>query len=307
MQMANDLSDRCHEGGFHLTRWVGNSRDVLQAIPEKEQSKNLNELDLDRDQLPVERASELQWWMESDALNFRMDCKERAHTGRGILSVISSAWDPLGHLAAVTPPAKQILQELCRRNCGWDEEIPHLHRQWISWLADLKELSGFPVSRCLKPRNFGATVRLHHFADASEAGYGTVTYLRLENELGDGHVSFLLGKARVAPLKPITIPRPELPAAVLAVGTDETRKAELQLQLEESCFWTDSNTVLKHMNNENKDFVRLWPTGFLSFEKHQSQTFPDTFGGIRSVQIKPKTSIIERPVTKRCLLAENDE
>lgn len=221
VQMANDLSDRCHEGGFHLTRWVSNSRDVLQAIPEKEQSKNWSELDLDRDQFPVERALGLQWCMESDTLNICMDCKERAHTGRGILSVISSVYDPLGYLAAVTLPAKQILQELCPRNCGWDEEIPQFwHRQWISWLAHLKELSGFPVSRCLKPRNFGATVhaRLHHFADASEAGCGTVTCLRLQNELGDVHVSFLLGKARVAPLKPITIPRLELPAAVLAVG-----------------------------------------------------------------------------------------
>ena len=112
------------------------------------------------------------------------------------------------------------------------------------------------MSRCLKPHDFGPPVyaRLHHFADASESGYGTVTYLRLQNEAGDIHVSFILGKARVTPLKPITMPRLELTAAVLAVRVDKMIKSELQLQLEMSCFWTDSSTVLKYINNENKRF-----------------------------------------------------
>lgn len=257
VELVRDLSDLCHKGGFHLTQWISNSRDVLQAIPEKEHSKNVCELNLDRDQLPVERALGLQWCMENDTFNFRLNYKERSHTRRGILSVVSSVYDPLGYLAAVTLPAKQILQDLCRRTCGWDEEIPEsLNQQWISWLTDLKELSNFHVSRCLKPHDFGPPVyaRLHHFSDASESGYGTVTYRRLQNESGDIHVSFILGKARVAPLKPITIPRLELTAAVLAVRIDKMMRSDLQLQLERSCFWTDSSTVLKYINNENRRF-----------------------------------------------------
>ena len=65
VKIAHDLSDLCHKGGFHLTQWISNSRDVLQAIPEKEHSKNVSELNLDRDQLPEERALGLQWCMES--------------------------------------------------------------------------------------------------------------------------------------------------------------------------------------------------------------------------------------------------
>lgn len=190
---------------------------------------------------------------DSNGVNFRLDCKECAHTRRGILSVVSSVYDPLGYLAAVILPSKQILQELCQKNCGWNEEVPEiLNQQWIRWLADLKELSRFQVSRCLKLHDFGPSIdaRLHHFFDGSESGYGTVTYLRLQNKLGDIHMSFILGKARVTPLKPITIPR--LAAAVLAVRIDKMIKSELQPQLKSSCFWTDSNTVLKYINNENK-------------------------------------------------------
>lgn len=179
------------------------------------------------------------------------------HTQRGILSVVSSVYDPLGYLAVATLPAKHILQELCRKSYDWDEEIPAiLKQQWINWLADLKGLSIFQVSRCLKPHGFGPPThaQLHHFADASEGGYGMVTYVRLQNIQGDVHVCFLLGKAREAPLKPVTIPRVEFTAAVLAIRIDKMVKAELQLDLQDSCFWTDSNTVLKYINNENRRF-----------------------------------------------------
>ena len=40
-------------------------------------------------------------------------------------------------------------------------------------------LTSFEVNRCVKPSNFGetASAQLHHFADTSEKGYGTVTYM----------------------------------------------------------------------------------------------------------------------------------
>ena len=78
--------------------------------------------------------------------------------------------------------------------------------------------------------------------------------MRLENNRHEVHVAFLLGKARVTPLKPVTIPRLELTAAVLAVRMDKMLKAELQLQVENSFFWTDSTSVLKYIRNEDKRF-----------------------------------------------------
>ncbi len=228
-----------------------------KAIAEEDRSKNLSKLNLDRDELPVERALGLQWCVQSDTFNFKTVCKARMPTRRGILSVISSVYDPLGYLAPLTLPVKFILQELCRTNHGWDDEIPKvLEQRWIEWITDLDQLSTFSVDRCLKPNDFGQPVsaQLHHFSDASGSGYGSVTYLRLLNSNNVVHVSFLLGKARVAPLKPVTIPRLELTAAVLAIRVDKMLREQLQLQLENSCFWTDSTSVLKYIRNENKRF-----------------------------------------------------
>lgn len=74
------------------------------------------------------------------------------------------------------------------------------------------------------------------------------------NQENNIQVTFLLGKARVTPLKAVTIPRLELKAAVLAVRVDSLLKAELDVQVEDSVFWTDSTSVLKYLNNEDRCF-----------------------------------------------------
>ncbi len=112
------------------------------------------------------------------------------------------------------------------------------------------------MPRCQKPNEFGKpqSFQLHHFADASKLGYGTVSYIRMTNEQGNIHVSFMIGKARVAPLKQMTIPRLELAAAVVSVKMDKMLRSELQLPLNDSLFWTDSQAVLKYIANDKARF-----------------------------------------------------
>ena len=94
------------------------------------------------------------------------------------------------------------------------------------------------LERCVKPPEFGnvKSARLHHFADASSYAYGAVSYLRLVDEEDKVHCAFMLVKSRLGHIRPMTIPRMELSAAVLAVKLDEVLRHELELTVDESIF-----------------------------------------------------------------------
>ena len=171
---------------------------------------------------------------------------------------MSGLYDPLGIVAPYTLKAKIILQELCRKKIEWDEEIPPEQcKQWKTWTQDLVKLKDLRVNRCLKPDTFfqPMTMQLHHFADASNLGYGVVTYIRYVKERKI-HCAFVMAKARVCPIKKVTIPRLELTAARVAVRVDSYLHRELKEASEdiESFYWTDSQTVLKYISNVTSRF-----------------------------------------------------
>ncbi len=91
--MVKDLTAVCSKGGFQLSKWISNSRKVLSSIPEEHRSKSTKDLNLDKDNLPVERALGLYWCVESDAFVFKISISERPPTS--VLSVVGSIYDPL--------------------------------------------------------------------------------------------------------------------------------------------------------------------------------------------------------------------
>jgi hypothetical protein len=136
---------------------------------------------------------------------------------------MSSIYDSLGLLSPVILSAKFILQELCRLKLGWDDKIPDKYQSaWLRWLEDLPKLSQLSIPRCYKPSDFEvkSNDQLHHFSDASESGYGSVSYLRQESHDEKVHCSLVIGNARVTPLKTISIPRLELSAVTVSVRVD---------------------------------------------------------------------------------------
>ena len=252
-----DLRKLMSIGRFNLTKWASNDRQVLESIPPDERAKDVKELDLECDMLPTERALGVSWLVETDALSFKVIIKEKPYTRRGILSVVSSVYDPLGMAAPFVLPAKLLLQDLCRKGLGWDDEIPCLHlSRWQAWLADLPKLSQLSMKRCVQGVDLGEVVtnEIHHFCDASQCAYGAVSYLRQVDSERQAHCSFLVGKSRLAPLKQMSIPRLELAAATVSVRLNRLLKNELEIPIDKITFWTDSMTVLRYIANESKRF-----------------------------------------------------
>jgi len=87
---------------------------IAETIPADERAKDVKALDLDKDDLPDERALGVKWCVESDNSGFKVDIKLKPPMRRSILPVFSSVYEPFGLAAPFVLPAKQLLQDLCR-------------------------------------------------------------------------------------------------------------------------------------------------------------------------------------------------
>ena len=161
IKLIKNVKAMC-ESGFKLTKFLSNSKQVLQSIDEADRRQGVKDKDLMSD-LPAEQALEVLWDTEP--------VRQKSWTRKGLLSVISSVYDPLGFATPFLLQGKLLIQQRCEENLGWDETIPdNIQRQWTKWERQLKELEGLSVDRCFKPANFGKIVdcSLNRFADACE-------------------------------------------------------------------------------------------------------------------------------------------
>ena len=259
ISLAIELIKLLGTGGFKLTKWASNSAEVLKAISELDPELNIStvvDLSLDDKDKVTQRTLGVQWNVKRDMFVFEGIEMKCVTTKRGILSAISTVFDPLGFLAPFVLRAKLILQSLWEKGLDWDEPIDEDDlREWQQWVTELQELSNVELKRCFWPAGF-KTVRfvLHTFADSSERAYGAVCYLQMISDTGEIHVGIVMSKTRVAPVKRhcLTLPRLELQAAVLAVDVHDVVVRELDLPIADSYFWSDSMIVLQYIHNDKK-------------------------------------------------------
>ena len=108
----------CQKGGFHLHKFTSNNSEVLNSIPPEDRAADKRNPDLVSNDPEIERALGVHWCIETDTLQFRIELKDKPLSRRGILSTVSSIYDPLGLVAPVILQGKRILQELCRDGVG---------------------------------------------------------------------------------------------------------------------------------------------------------------------------------------------
>eukprot|EP00794_Sanderia_malayensis_P005087 gene5087-biopygen4147 len=205
----------------------------------------------------VRSTGSMEWDVQNDVFKFSISKKNKPSTRRGMLSITSSIYDPVGFVVPFTLKAKMLLQSLCKRQMSWDEEIIGTDLDtWNRWLVELPRLEVLEIDRCLKPSSFGDVIsrEIHTFSDAPENSYGVASYLRSIDVSGKIHCAFLLGKSRLAPLKRMTIPRLELAAAALAAKVYTMLKSELEMNIDKAFFWIDSTTTLRYIFNETRRF-----------------------------------------------------
>ncbi|KAL0840471.1 hypothetical protein ABMA28_015717 [Loxostege sticticalis] len=167
-----------------------------------------------------------------------------------------SVFDPLGFLLYVTVKARILLQDIWRSKIGWDDEIEASHfAAWQTWLTELDSASKIKIPRWILTVDFDKwTAELHIFCDASSRAFASVAYLRSRKKDGSWHVAFLMARARVAPLKVMSIPRLELQAAVMGARMSRHLQQCELVSLSKVTLWSDSKTVLSWLKSDSGRF-----------------------------------------------------
>lgn len=245
--------------GFDVVNWMTNS----PLIQEKFAGDLFASKHID-DGSSLHRVLGLWWDTENDTFVFKLNMKENFTdmnpTKRKVLKSVMSLYDPLGLIASFTVRGKILLQDVWRSGIQWDEKLPdRLIEIWRRIVEDLPKITKIRIPRCYSSMIPRATkIELHTFCDSSEIAFAAVSYLRvLGEEDRQVDISLVASKTRVSPLKPLSIPKLELQAAVMASRLAQTIKSELEIPIQQLFFWSDSKCVLSWIRNDGKKFKQF--------------------------------------------------
>lgn len=240
--------------GFYLRNFITNCQQLTEVIP-SERVNDSNIKSFENKEMPTDKVLGIYWNTKTDVIEFQMKIEKLAKTmtKREILSFVMSLYDPLGLISNFTIHGRILLQKWHKESSDWDSQLPdELSKIWDSWIEVLKIASNTQVPRCMSLKN-ALIYELHTFVDASEDAFAAVVYLRSVSE-DKVNVDLVAAKARVAPIKILTIPRLELQAAVLGARLLETVKKELRIQISKCVMWTDSQIVLAWINSQHRRY-----------------------------------------------------
>ena len=211
-RLTTELDEVLLKGGFQVKGWLSNqsleNEFVAQEKPEMKLLRGVTQ----------EKILGTVWNHATDMLLFNVNPpNDITLTKRTVLSHIARIFDPVGFAAAFLVHAKIGMQRLWQQGLDWDQELPSPAREeWIRFFQEMGDLNHVTFERSLTPEDAIALPILCIFSDASNEAFGACAYVRWLTESNECVTRFIVAKSRVAPLKPLTIPRLEIQAAVLA-------------------------------------------------------------------------------------------
>ncbi|XP_074039501.1 uncharacterized protein [Leptinotarsa decemlineata] len=218
--------------GFEVVNWMTNS----QLIRDKLSDDMLLAATKNIDDTSLHRILGLWWDPRNDEFSFRLTSENlvaEQPTKRKVLQALMSVYDPLGLISIFTVRGKILMQDIWRIGIDWDYLLPEeLLIAWKDWLSDMEKIVLIKIPRCYSLLIPSALrIEIHTFCDSSEKAFSAVSFLRVIGE-NRTDVCLISAKTRVSPLKPLSIPRLELQAAVMASRLAQVIRNELEFPID---------------------------------------------------------------------------
>lgn len=245
------------KASFDLRGWASNVPSVIDDVMDK---RNSDQTTLGKND--SERTLGMIWNHKRDALGFNVNLRNTpikireggvTPTKRQVTSAVMSVFDPLGLISPLTVVGKALMQDIWRSGVQWDDPITDEHREtWLSFIQHIESVRNIEIPRYV-PAPTG-DIDMHVFCDASEKIYSTAIYFVNTDSKGNRTSRLVAGKAKVAPLKPVSVPRLELQAAVLGSRLADAVRRETDYAIKKCYFWSDSKTVLAWIKSDPRTF-----------------------------------------------------
>lgn len=184
---------------FTLHKIASNSQDIITCVPEAQRLSAV-------DQNQFVSVLGVKWeYVSSDTISVKSEIKPL----QKITKRIASYYDPLGIISPVLQVGRSLIQQIWIRDRdlkmvdaahSWDQELPSdIEADYRNWYSDLSNLTSYRIPRSVN-LNFELKQAIYGFADASQTGYGAVIYLRTVFPSHKVEFTFILSKAKVAPV-----------------------------------------------------------------------------------------------------------
>ncbi|XP_055543524.1 uncharacterized protein LOC129729067 [Wyeomyia smithii] len=264
-QVAKEVRLVHSKGGFTLRGWRSNSRRVLKELGESD-IVTCKSLALGSDDR-TERVLGMLWTPHTDELSFSTQMstevqtlllRKNRPTKRQTLRCVMTLFDPLGLLSPFVVHGKILIQNLWRTGAEWDKEVDdNSFDLWQKWIKMIGFIGTVRIPRCYFTRATAETynaAQMHVFVDASEKVYACAVYIRTMNNSAKGQCALLAGKARVAPVKPMSVLGLELKGCVIGARLAKHVQEHHRIPIDRRFYWTDSTTALSWIRGDPRNY-----------------------------------------------------
>lgn len=261
-ELYEQLKEAFNSVGCNLRKFVSNSTEIMQRIPEEDREKI---------ESTFIKVLGVHWNPVRDIITFKInfDAKTVPKTKRNLVAEIATIYDPLGLIAPIVVKAKILLQRVWTlstktKKYDWDDELPKEYiDEWLKIKSRSCALNSLSIQRFMQTEK-NSVIHIHGFCDASEKAYAACVYIRAVNK-NVITSTLLVAKSKNAPQQ--TIPKLELCGAKLLTQLIKKVRKAIKVNVDQVHLWCDSKCVLGWIASNPQRYKKYVSTRIMAIQK----------------------------------------